>query len=112
MKNAGPTPLRGSVWLVDYPQIGVKPAVVVSNNGRNKALHSILAIRISTAPKPDLPSIVQIPTGEPVVGRVLCDEVSEIQKAWLIRNVGGLSVRTMLRVNDGLRVALSLLHPK
>jgi mRNA interferase MazF len=87
------------------------PAVVVSNNARNNVLNDLLAVRVTTAPHPDIPSIVELPAGEPVVGRIVCDEIGVVQKTWLVRNVGGLSVRTMLRVNYGLRVALAL-YPK
>ncbi len=88
--------------------IGEKPVLVVSNNIRNRNLRDVVVARITTAGKPDLPSIVTLPPGEPVVGRVLCDDLSTVSKEHLSRHAGGLSRATMHAVDSGLRVALAL----
>lgn len=54
---------------------GEKPYVIVSNNARNRALPIYLAVRITTSPKPLLPSIIELAPEDPVVaGRALCDD--------------------------------------
>lgn len=101
-------PLRGQVFFADLGKVGRKPVLVVSNNIRNRRLGDVIVARITTASKPDIPSIVQLPNGEPVVGRVLCDDLSTVSRDILTRSAGGLSQRSMRAVDDGLRVALGL----
>jgi mRNA interferase MazF len=101
-------PLRGQVYFVEVPRIGAKPCVVVSNDRRNRAYREVIVARITTAPKPDVPSIVSLPHGEVVAGSVLCDDLSAVPKGALGRQAGGLSQRTMERVNRGLKEALGI----
>lgn len=100
-------PLRGQVFRVRFPS-GLKPVVIVSNNLRNRSLSSVLAVRVTSAPKPSIPSIVPLPIGEPVVGSVLCDEIAELPKDLLEKAVGSLSRGAMSAIDEGLRVALAL----
>ena len=99
--------LRGSVWFADL-NVGEKPVVIVSNNRRNGALDTVLGVRITTALKPDIASIVAIPEGESLVGRVLCDDILVLSKPRFKRHVGGLSPRAMRMVDVGLKSALAI----
>lgn len=103
MKTA---PLRGRVWFA-RTQFGEKPFVVVSNNRRNEALPSVMAVRITTAPKPALPSIVQL-RGQPVQGAALCDEIATLRRSDLVRDAGALSERAMRAIDAGLKAALGI----
>lgn len=106
---AAPSVLRGQVWWVDIPDVGEKPAVIVSNNSRNVKLQDVLVARISTSPKPPLPTV--IPThakNDPINGSVLCDDILPIDKAALRRPAGALCFNTMQAVDDGIRAALRL----
>ncbi len=87
---------------------GPKHMVIVSNNQRNSALHDALAVRITSTPKPSLPSIVEIPPGEVLGGRVLCDKVSVVYPDEVVRETGAFTVATLRAVEDGLRHALGL----
>ncbi len=82
--------------------------VVVSNNARNRALPSVLAVRLTTSPKPTIPSIVEIPTHERRGGRAVCDDIYELWDDEVREDVCAFSTRTMAAVDDGLRAALSL----
>lgn len=101
-------PVRGCVYrakIGDEP----KPWLVVSNNARNKRLDSVLAVRITTSAKPEIPSIVVLdPADEPLVGRVLCDDLTVLFRDEIMQQLGALSRTTMAKVNDGLRAALAL----
>ncbi|RCG22441.1 type II toxin-antitoxin system PemK/MazF family toxin [Sphaerisporangium album] len=102
-------PLRGRVFMADLgEEYGEKPYVIVSNNARNRALPSYLAVRITTSPKPPLPSIIELTTEDPLVGRVLCDDIVILFAEDLRRDLGGLSLQTMVRIGQGLRHALAL----
>lgn len=101
-------PLRGQVYFIESPRVGRKPVLIVSNNRRNRALPDVLAARITSAPKPTLETIIELPPGEPVNGRVLCDDILKVSRSSLDRPTGGLSRSTMSAVNTGLRVALGI----
>jgi mRNA interferase MazF len=101
--------VRGRVYLAVVDQVdGEKPYVVVSNNSRNRALPNVLAVRVTTTPKPSMTSIVELAAADPLVGRVLCDDVTQLWPDEVRREVGALSPVTMRRVNEGLADALGL----
>ena len=103
-------PLRGQVYDVPFRQGGRKPAVIVSNNRRNEKLPDVLVARLTTAPKPTVHSIVELDgRDQPLVGRVLCDDLDRVPKS-LLTNLprGALTAGTMRRVDEGLKVALAL----
>src|ERR1700737_4026488 len=82
--------------------------VVVSNNQRNRNLDEALAAGITTSLKPHISSIIEIDPGEPVHGRVLCDDIELIYREDVQSVHGGFSPRMMAKINDGLRAALNL----
>jgi len=82
--------------------------VVVSGDARNNQLPSFLGVRVTTKPKPNLDSIVELAPGDkPLAGRVLCDSIIEIEHA-MGRLKGKLSADTLRRVDDGLLAALGI----
>ena len=77
--------VRGRVIWFQLGGVGRKPAVVVSNNARNRALGSALAARITSNPKPLLPSVVELGPDDPLKGRVLCDDLIEVYEEEVLR---------------------------
>ncbi|WP_308294213.1 type II toxin-antitoxin system PemK/MazF family toxin [Streptomyces sp. ST2-7A] len=100
-------PIRGRVYTADVGH-GRKPWLVVSNNARNTRLKDCLATRITTSTKPPLPSIVELSTADPLVGRVLCDDLVNLYRDELLEDRGALSHHTMVKVSQGLRAALAI----
>jgi len=83
--------------------------LVVSNNQRNRNLDSVLAVRFTTTPKPDLPSIIEVPKSETLPGgRIVCDDIYELYDDEVRADMGALSPTTMQAVADGLKAALAL----
>jgi mRNA interferase MazF len=101
-------PLRGQVFFAQWGDAGEKPVLVVSNSTRNRHLQDVIVARITSAPKPDIPSIVLLPSNEPVDGRIVCDDLSTMAKSVLKRAAGGLSRQTMQRVDTALKEALGI----
>ena len=103
-------PVRGRVYgAIIREDLGEKYYLVVSNNRRNRALADVLVVRLTTSPKPALPTIVDMVAADaPLVGRVLCDDIEALYKDEITREIGALSVGTMRRVDSGLAAALSL----
>ncbi|MGP3954429.1 type II toxin-antitoxin system PemK/MazF family toxin [Nonomuraea sp. 3N208] len=109
MASGSGHPLRGHVYMADLgEEYGEKPYVIVSNNARNRALPSYLAVRITTSAKPPLPSIIELTAEDPVVGRALCDDIVILFPEDLRRELGGLSLQTTMRIGQGLRHALAI----
>jgi mRNA interferase MazF len=80
----------GLLGVLDQ-EIGRKPYLVVSNNRGNRNLPSVLAVRITTSNKPEIPSVVALGAGDPLVGSVLCDEVGPLWEDEVQADAGALS---------------------
>lgn len=100
-------PSRGRIYRADLGY-GPKPFVVVSNNLRNRQLESSLAVRLTTSVKPDLQSIIELGPADPMVGRVLCDDIIQLYRDEITDDLGAVSRQTMQAVGRGLAYALSL----
>src|SRR5690554_6441429 len=100
-------PARGFIYWADIGS-GRKPWLVVSNNLRNAKLGDVLAVRITTSDKPTLPSIVELASGDPLQGRVLCDDIAILYHADLSGFAGDVTIETLGRVGAGLKSALAL----
>ncbi|MCS0636287.1 type II toxin-antitoxin system PemK/MazF family toxin [Streptomyces sp. LP05-1] len=100
-------PVRGRVYRADLGS-GLKPWLVVSNNARNRALHDVLVVRVTTSPKPSLASIVELGPDDPLVGRILCDDLGPLYRDEIKADLGALSAPTMMRVASALRHVLAL----
>jgi mRNA interferase MazF len=99
-------PMRGQVFRVDLGH-GPKPWVVISNNQRNRNLETVIAARITASRKrAELPTIVELSSDDPLVGYVLCDDLVQLYREELNQLDGALSAKTMIRVSDGIRIAL------
>jgi mRNA-degrading endonuclease toxin of MazEF toxin-antitoxin module len=105
-----PVVTRGQIWWVDIGLDENKRFVVVSNNARNRTLHDVVMVRMTTADKPDIPSIVEFSAGEISESRcfAVADDVWMIGNEWLRERVGTLTLAQMERVSEALRVALDL----
>ncbi len=88
---------------------GQKPFLVVSNQQRNRNLTTVICVRITTSPnRPNIPSVVPIESRDGVVvGRVLCDTLSEVHKDKLVRRMSNaFTPGEMRRICDGLSAAV------
>lgn len=102
------SPMRGQVYWADLG-FGRKPWLVVSENGRNRRLDTVLAVRVTTTMRTAfLPSHVRLPPGESLTGVVRCDDMEQLATDELRGLASALSRRTMFEVNEALRVALAL----
>lgn len=105
-----PWPLqRGRVYAAKLSNIGSeKYFVVVSNNQRNSRLPQVLAVRLTTSPKPRIPSIVELGNEEVFFGRAVCDDIVELYEDEILRDLGALTPQAMSNVNAGLKATLSI----
>jgi mRNA-degrading endonuclease toxin of MazEF toxin-antitoxin module len=105
-----PSVLRGEIWLADVGLAEAKRFVIVSNNERNRSLRDVLGVRMTTAPKPSLPSIVEFRSGQVSAERsfAVADDIVPLRKSDLIERVGGLTLGQMHRLEAAIRAALAL----
>jgi mRNA interferase MazF len=88
---------------------GPKPWLVVSNNHRNRALHSVLAVRLTTTTKrAELPTWVPLSSADPMVGYANVDDLQQLEREELAELLGTLSPATILAVNNALKLALAI----
>jgi|SRR5215211_7573868 len=99
---------RGQVIRANIGLDEPKLLLVVSNNRRNRRLPQVLAVRLTTSPMPEIPSIIELSEGEPFAGRVVCDDIVEVYEDEVLAVMGGLRPTTMQLVNQGLMAALGI----
>ena len=101
--------LRGRVYAARLSHLDEdKYFLVVSNNRRNRNLPQVLAVRLTTTPKPSLPSIVPLGPAEVFSGNVVCDDIVELWEDEVRRDLGALSPAAMAAIARGLAAALDL----
>lgn len=102
--------LRGTVWEYAFEEgAKPKPAVIVSNNARNRSSWpTVHVVRVTTAPKPPLDTIVELGPHEGIKGRLICDDLTFVFKEHLGRQMGALTQGTMQHVDEALKAVLAL----
>ena len=103
---------RGAVWFVAIPDIGDKPALIVSWQPVNQAFGAAIVARItSVGKKRSLPTAVRLEPGEAGLdgaGYVLCHDLFTIDRALFRRYCGQVSAHKLLEVEAALKKALDL----
>jgi mRNA-degrading endonuclease toxin of MazEF toxin-antitoxin module len=103
---------RGEVWFVDIPDVGDKPALIVSWDVVSTALDNAVVARITSVPRQrSVPTVVPLEVGE-VEGLdraswIVCHDLFTLPKPFR-RLAGSLRRERMLEVDAALRRALDL----
>ena len=104
--------VRGAVWFVGIPEVGDKPALVVSGQPVQDALGAAIVARITSVEKGrTLPTAVALTAGEGGLERpgfVLCHDLFTVDRESFRRHAGDLSPGRMLEVEAALKRALDL----
>lgn len=106
-------PRRGEVWWVEFdPSIGgeiqkTRPAIVVSNDGSNRALNRIQVVPLTSNMRRMYPGNVLVSIGGRE-SRALADQLFTASKLRFKGRLGRLSEDDMLGVEDAVRVQLAL----
>lgn len=100
--------LRGQVVRADIGLDEPKLFVVVSNNRRNRNLGDVLAVRLTTSAKPDLPSVVELSQADGLTGRAVCDDIVSLYEDEILQVLGAVTPSTLAALERGLRAALDL----
>lgn len=97
----GSFPRRGEIWLVDFPDDPKsRPALIVSLNVRNEFSNSVLAVPVTTNPRPS-PTHVALPAqqgGLTLDSMARCENVSYPHKSRLSHGpLGGTISPALMR---------------
>ena len=116
-----PVLARGSVVIVDFaptnPASGVRPALVVQNDGDNARMANTIVAQItSNISRAHEPTQTLIDQGHPewtVSGLrrpsvVNCASIATIQQQHIVRAIGQLSAAAMRQIDDCLKAALGI----
>src|ERR1700730_8788112 len=119
-QTAPPSPRRGEIWDVNWSpgrgaeQQGTRPALVIQNDRGNASPSYPLTIVASMSrTERELPLHVRIaPNAENGLSDytdVKCEQLMTIEKSRLLRRRGSISNEELARVDNALKLSLSLL---
>jgi mRNA interferase MazF len=100
---------RGEVHDVDWPGLGVRPAVVVTRPTAIAHLSNVTVVLVTTRVR-GLPTEVELGAAHGLVeGSVAnCDNVLTVPKTALVGRRGTLGPTELHALDDALRIALAL----
>lgn len=104
---------RGEVWWVDFePAVGsevkkVRPAVIVSNDASNAAMHRVQVVPITS--NVSKLYVFEAPVAvKGAAGKAMADQVMTADKQRLKKRIGKVSGPEMLGIEQALRIQLGL----
>ena len=108
--------IRGEVYLVDFgqgfgsEQGGVRPAVIVQNNKGNKSSSTTIVVPItSKQTKARIPTHVRVKdVCLPKRSLALAEQVVTIDKSKLIKKLGDIRLKSLLKIEVALVISLGL----
>lgn len=110
-------PSRGEIWMVDlnptrgHEQAGVRPALVVSADTFNHGPAGLVVVLPITSR--DKGIVLHVPVTPPEGGLtfpsyIKIEDLRSVARERLLRRLGQVSVATMARIADHLRVLLDI----
>ena len=112
-------PRRGEIYLVNFdPTLGheiqkTRPAVVVQNNISNQyspiTIVAAISSQFSDPPFPREVIVETAETGLPKRSAVIVNQIRSVDRMRLGKKIGRLSSASMQRVNESLKISLSLI---
>jgi mRNA interferase MazF len=117
--SAPPSPRRGEIWDVNWSpgrgaeQQGTRPALVIQNDRGNASSYPLTIVASMSRTERELPLHVRIApsheNGLTDFTDVKCEQVMTIEKSRLLRKRGSINSEELARVDNALKLSLSLL---
>ena len=112
-------PRRGEIYLLNFdPTMGheiqkTRPAVVIQNNISNQyspiTIVAAISSQFSDPPFPREVIVEAVETGLPKRSAVIVNQIRSVHRMRLGKKIGQLSSASMHRVNESLKISLSLI---
>lgn len=101
--------IRGEVFDVEWPGLGLRPAVIVTRPTAIPFLTNVVVVLVTTRVR-GLPTEVELGADHGVVEGCVanCDNVLTVPKTALAQRRGALGPVELRALDDALRVALAL----
>jgi mRNA-degrading endonuclease toxin of MazEF toxin-antitoxin module len=103
---------RGDVWTVQLPNLGLKPAVIVSDLTVSIALRPIVARITSVERARSVPSTVALAAGEveglPEQSYVLCHDLTTVEEDGMGKQIGAVPRERLIEIEDRLAFVFGL----
>lgn len=103
---------RGAVWMVELPNLGPKPAVIVSSRLVTLKLNPIVARITSVARERTLATVVALSAGEvedlPEASFVLAHDLFTLGEGGLVTYLGWLQSDRLFEVDEAVLTALGV----
>jgi mRNA-degrading endonuclease toxin of MazEF toxin-antitoxin module len=101
---------RGAVWMADLPDVGRKPAVIVSSRLVTLKLNPIVARITSVARERTIETVVPLDHGEveglPNASFILGHDIYTLSEGGLVKHLGWLQSDRMMQVEEAVLTAL------
>ncbi len=105
---------RGAVWTAQFPNVGRKPAVILSDQTVTLALGPIVARITSVERARNIPTAVVLEPGEvdglPERSYVLCHDLVTVQTEELVAHMGPVPSERMSEIEDRLAFVFGVGH--
>ena len=109
---------RGDIYMAELGPVigseqgGRRPVIIMQNDKGNLHAPTVIAVPLTgSSRKPPLPTHALLPQGEGGLWRdsiALCEQVRTLEKTRLSRRIGAVSPEAMARIEQALRVSLSM----
>lgn len=104
---------RGDIYYIEKTyttgaeQQAGRPAVIVSNDTGNRHSDCVTVVYLTTRPKNDLPTHVEIKSAQHL-SIALCEAVSTVSKERISNYYGAVTEKEMEKIEEALQIALGL----
>lgn len=103
---------RGDVWTVRIPNVGIKPAVVVSDKTVSIALRPVVARITSVERRRSVPTSVALAAGEveglSELSYVLCHDLTTVEEGGMNEHLGAVPRERLIEIEDRLAFVFGL----
>jgi mRNA-degrading endonuclease toxin of MazEF toxin-antitoxin module len=103
---------RGAVWMVELPDVGRKPAVIISSRLVTLSLNPIVARITSVERERTLATVIPLSPGEieslPEMSFILAHDLFTLAEGALAKHLGWLRAERMFEVDHAVLTALGV----
>jgi mRNA-degrading endonuclease toxin of MazEF toxin-antitoxin module len=103
-------PVRGDLWVGDFPDYGTRPAIIVTRNAMIPYLANLTVVTTTTRIRGWETEVELTPEshGLSKLSVASCHNILTVKKDYFIRRLGKLDIDTMNAIDEAIKLALDL----